>query len=73
MAKVSDEQRRALRILAHHLEGCAEEVLLAEGFSVGQLAVLALDGLAETRRAQRGSRHRVWIQITAAGRQAITE
>jgi hypothetical protein len=73
MARLSDEQRRALRILADHPEGCAEEALLAEGFSVGQLAVLALDGFAETRRAQHGSRHRVWIEITAAGRKAIAE
>jgi DNA-binding MarR family transcriptional regulator len=73
MAKLSDEQTRALRILGRHLEGCAEDVLLAEGFSIDQLAVLALDGLVETRRAQRGSRHRVWIQITAAGRKAIAE
>ena len=73
MAELSDEQKRALLILADHLEGCAEDVLLAEGFSVDQVAALALDGLAETRRAQRGSRHRVWIQIAAAGQKAIAE
>jgi hypothetical protein len=73
MAKLSDEQRRALRILARHLDGCAEEVLLAEGFSVGQLAALALEGLAETRRALGGSRQRVWMRITDAGRKAIAE
>jgi DNA-binding MarR family transcriptional regulator len=73
MAKLSNERRRALRILARHLDGCAEAVLLAEGFSIGQLAELALEGLAETRRAQVGSRHRVWIKITEAGRKAIAE
>jgi hypothetical protein len=73
MAKMTHEQRRALRILARHLDGCAEEVLLAEGFSVGQLAELALEGLVETRRAHGGSRHRVWMKITAAGQNAITE
>jgi hypothetical protein len=73
MAKLNDEQRRALRILARHLNGCAEAVLLAECFSVGQLAELALKGLVETRRAEVGSRHRVWMQITEAGRKAITE
>jgi hypothetical protein len=31
MAALNDEQRRALRILARHLGGCAEAVLLAEG------------------------------------------
>jgi hypothetical protein len=55
MANLSNEQRRALRILARHPDGCAEAVLLAEGFSVGQLAELALEGLAETRRAPRSA------------------
>jgi hypothetical protein len=73
MANLTNEQRRALRILARHLDGCAEAVLLAEGFSVGQLAELAIEGLAETRRAQVGSQHRVWMKITEAGRQAIAE
>jgi hypothetical protein len=41
MADLTDEQRRALRIVARHLDGCAEEVLLAEGFSVGQVAARA--------------------------------
>jgi hypothetical protein len=54
-----------------HLDGCAEAVLLAEGFSVGQLALLALEGLAETGPGQGGQR--VWIRITEAGRQAIAE
>jgi hypothetical protein len=71
MAELTDEQRRALRILTRHLDGCAEETLLAEGFSVGQLAEFALEGLIETRRAQGGSRYRVWIKITEAGRNAI--
>ncbi len=39
MTKLKDEQRRALRILARHQDGCAEAVLLAEGFSVRQLVV----------------------------------
>jgi DNA-binding MarR family transcriptional regulator len=71
MSNLTNEQRRALRILARYLDGCAEAVLLAEGFSVGQLALLALEGLAETRRGQGGQR--VWIRITEAGRQAIAE
>jgi hypothetical protein len=73
VAKLNDEQRRALRILARRLDGCAEEVLLAEGFSVGQLTVLVREGLAETRLVQGGTRQRVWMQITEAGRQAIAE
>jgi hypothetical protein len=52
MTKMTEEQRRALRILARHLDGCAEAALLAEGFSVSQLAVLVLEGLGrgEARR-----------------------
>jgi hypothetical protein len=74
MAKLTDEKRRALRVLSRRLDGCAEAALLAEGFSIGQLAELALEGLVETKRAPVGSgRHSVWMQITEAGRKAITE
>jgi DNA-binding MarR family transcriptional regulator len=74
MANLNTDQRRALRILARHLDGCAEAVLLAEGFSIGQLAELALEGLVETKRAPVGSgRHSVWIKITEEGRKAIAE
>jgi hypothetical protein len=74
MANLTNEQRRALRLLSRRLDGCAEAALLAEGFSIGQLAELALDGLIETKRSPVGSgRHSVWMQITEAGRKAITE
>ena len=74
MTDLTDERRRALRVLARFLDGCAEAVLLAEGFSIGLLAKLALEGLAETKRAPDGSdRHRVWMKITEAGRKAIAE
>jgi hypothetical protein len=71
VADLTDEQRRAL--MARHLDGRVEEVLLAEGFSIGQLAELALNRLVETKPGQGGSRHRGWLQITAAGRQATAE
>jgi hypothetical protein len=48
MARLTKEQRRALRIRARHLDGCAEAVLSAEGFSVGQMAELALKGPSRT-------------------------
>jgi hypothetical protein len=77
MAELTDEQRRMLRVLAHHPEGCAEAVLLAEGFSVGQLAVLAMDGFATMRPTLTyvGAREKlvVWMQITEEGRKAIAE
>jgi hypothetical protein len=33
MAKLNDDQRRALEMLAHQ-DGCAEAVLLADGLSI---------------------------------------
>jgi hypothetical protein len=71
MTKLKEEQLRALRILARHLDGCAEAALLAEGFSVSQLAVLVLEGLAEARLGEIVNRRKVWMQITEAGRKAI--
>jgi hypothetical protein len=38
MANLSDEERRALNLLAGHSEGCDEAVLLANDVTVGQLA-----------------------------------
>jgi hypothetical protein len=35
MAKLEDDQRRALEMLAHQ-DGCAEAALLADGFSIDQ-------------------------------------
>jgi hypothetical protein len=70
MAKLNDEQRRALQLLARHPVGCAEVALLAEGFSVGQLAALVMDGFAERRPivTNVGGREKfvVWMQINAA-------
>jgi hypothetical protein len=45
MAKLNDDQRRALEMLAHQ-DGCAEAVLLADGFSIDQLAGLVVEGYA---------------------------
>jgi hypothetical protein len=51
MAKLTDEQRRVLRVLARHPEGCAEAVLVAQGFSVGQLAGLEPYGSSQGARS----------------------
>jgi hypothetical protein len=40
MATLTDEQLRALRILARHPDGCAEGKLLTDGFSIAQLSRL---------------------------------
>jgi hypothetical protein len=77
MAKLTDEQLRALQLLARERTGCAEVVLLAEGFSVGQLAELVIDGFAERRPivTNVGGREKivVWMQITEAGRAALAD
>jgi hypothetical protein len=76
MAKLNDDQRRALETIAHQ-DGCAEALLLADGFSIDQLAGLVVEGYAvmQRRRVDIGGRMRtvVWMQITAAGRKAIAD
>jgi cytochrome P450 len=66
MAKLTDEQRRALQVLAHHPAGCAEAVLLADGFSHDQLndrelfdQIFGICGasLSATTRAAGGALH----------------
>jgi hypothetical protein len=73
--KLTDEQRRALRILSRSPDGCTEALLLAHGFEIAMPGKLALDGFAkvEAHDTMAGSRRRkaVWLQITAAGRKAI--
>jgi hypothetical protein len=77
MAKLNDDQRRALKTLAHQKNGCAEAVLLADGFSIDQLAGLVIEGYAvmQRRRVDISGRERtvIWMQITDAGRSAIAE
>jgi hypothetical protein len=46
---LNEKERRALEALARHPDGCDEAVLLADGFTVGQLAGLVIDGLATMR------------------------
>jgi hypothetical protein len=46
---LSDEQLSALRFLARHRGGCAEDLLIAQGFTVGQLGYLVFAGLAKIR------------------------
>jgi hypothetical protein len=77
MATLSDEQQRAVRLLARHPDGCAETVLVTEGFSVSQLAVLVIDGFAKMYRKATNvdgrQRNVVWMEITEEGRKAIAE
>jgi hypothetical protein len=59
-------------------DGCAEAVLLTDGFTIKQLSGLVIDGFAtlERRRTNvggRGERPVLWMQITEAGRKAIAD
>jgi hypothetical protein len=58
-------------------DGCAEAVLLADGFSIDQLAGLVVGRYAvmQRRRVEISGPERtvVWVQITEAGRRAIAE
>jgi hypothetical protein len=66
---LTDEQRRALRLLARSPNGCTEAALLDQGFTVGQLGNLVFGGFAKIRAA---GRQKVFlVKITTAGRKAI--
>jgi hypothetical protein len=77
MVMLNDVQTRSLDALARAPDGCAEAVLLADGFTIKQLSGLVIDGFAtlERRRTNVGGRERpvLWMQITDAGRKAIAE
>ena len=70
-APLTDEQLRALHILARHPRGAAEAKLLEQGFTAGQLSPLVIAGLVNLRRGGRPTVLRV--KITTAGRKAIAE
>jgi hypothetical protein len=75
MAKLTDEQRRALQLLARSPNGCTEALMMAHGFDVSMLAKLVLDGLAvavdHSTTAGRRRMKVTWLRITNAGRKAI--
>jgi hypothetical protein len=74
---ISDEQRRALRLLVRNSNGHTEAIMLAHGFTIAMLAVLVRDGLAsarpETVRAGKRPIKVTRVRITDAGRQALAE
>jgi hypothetical protein len=67
MAKLSDLERQALDVLARHPDGCAEAVLLADGFTINLLSGLVIDGHAALERKDA----LLWMRITEAGQQAL--
>ena len=72
---IKDEQRRALGVLARHPNGCPEQVLLAEGFSVGQLTALVMDGYARMQHTVPPGDGKIaaLMRITEAGRKVLKE
>jgi hypothetical protein len=77
MAKLSDEQLRALLFLARNPNGSTEAVLLAHGFPSQMLEELVTAGLAKTSPQQvkiaRKRRKVTCFQITDAGRKAAAD
>jgi hypothetical protein len=71
------EQRRAIRVLSRHSTGCAEAPLRAHGFSLEQLSGLVAGEFATMEptliNVSGEDRLVVWMQITDAGRKAISE
>src|SRR5271157_971774 len=53
MTKLTDEQRRVLKVLALHPPGCAEAIMLAQGFENALLGQLGIDWLAKTSSSRR--------------------
>ena len=74
--RISNDQRRALRVLAGGPHGCTEASMLAHGFKAELLAVLVRDGLATKQPGtiRPGGRPLkvVWVMITDAGHRALT-
>jgi len=72
---ISDEQRRALRLLGRNPKGYTEAMLMAHGFTIAMVAVLARDGFVtatpQTGRAGKRPVKIVRLRITDAGRHAI--
>jgi hypothetical protein len=72
MAILSDEHLSALHFLAHHPGGCAEAMLLEQGFTTGQLGHLVYAGFAKLRRGG-GPTQMLRVKITDAGRRAVVD
>jgi hypothetical protein len=75
MAKLTDEQRAALRMLAASARGYSLTTLAARGFAEEMLRDLVRTGCATVHRAAfgPGTSKIVSLRITEAGRNSITE
>jgi predicted component of type VI protein secretion system len=68
---LTDDERRALDMLAGSQHGCTEAILRANGFGVGLLADLMRTGLAKAEAETTQAGPRVRIRITDAGKRAL--
>jgi hypothetical protein len=77
VVKLSNEHRRALRLLARNPTGCTEAFLLAHGIGQKQIDSLILTKLAtlepSINRIAGRQKIVVWVQITKTGRKALAE
>ena len=77
MVKLSNQHRRALRLLARNPTGCTEAFLLAHGISQNHIDTLIRGKLATLEPSIAGIAGRekivVWVQITETGRKALAE
>jgi hypothetical protein len=77
VVKLSNEHRRALRLLVRHPTGCTEAFLLAHGISQNQIDILIRARLAtlEPSVTRMAGREKIvaWVQITPAGRKTLAE
>jgi hypothetical protein len=77
MAKLGDEQLRALLLLARSPNGCTEAVLMAHGFPSEMLEELLTTGLVkaspEGMRIARRRRKVLCFQIAEVGRKAAAD
>jgi hypothetical protein len=73
MSKLTDEQRRALQLLARSPNGCTEALMLAYHFTIDMLTELSIDGFLSVHQERVVGRSEmvVRMKITAAGRREI--
>jgi len=73
MAKLTDEEQRALELLARFPEGCTEALMLAHGFTIDMLGELGVGGLlrVDIHNAHAGGRQKfvVWMAIKRGRRE----
>jgi hypothetical protein len=74
LAKLTEEQLRAILLLARNPNGCTEAMMMAHGFPTDMLEAFVASGLAkaspEEIKIARKRRKVICLQITDLGRKA---